>query len=68
MKAKKLLDSCVEEMIATSKKSIRDMLNEAKEHKVIIEKNDENGNLIYYMNYPTHLLEKVVSDQFLDNI
>ena len=47
-------------MLSHSNQGIKDLLREAKDHKVILEKPDENGKLTYQMNYPPHVLEMVV--------
>jgi hypothetical protein len=46
---KDLLELCVEHMLAFSQKQIKDYLHEAKDHKVILERTDENGHQILYM-------------------
>jgi hypothetical protein len=60
---KDLLELCVEHMLAFSQKMIKDYLHEAKDHKVILERTDENGHQILYMGYPVVLLEKVANDE-----
>ena len=41
---------------------MKDYLHEAKDHKVVLERTDEQGFTYLYMNYPVQLLEKIVSD------
>jgi hypothetical protein len=50
-------------MLAYSQKMIKDYLHEAKDHKVVHERTDEQGHSYLYMQYPTMLLEKVANDE-----
>ena len=50
-------------MVAYNSKAIKDYLLEAKDHKVVIEKTDDKGNIILMINYPTNILEKIANDQ-----
>ena len=61
IKMKQLLQICVEKMIQQTSKQLKEQLSEAKDHKVVIEKLDENGNIVFSMNYPAYLLEKIVN-------
>ncbi len=58
-----LLTKCIEHMLAYSQKMIKDYLHEAKDHKIVHERTDEQGHQYMYMQYPTLLLEKVANDE-----
>ncbi|TNV78862.1 hypothetical protein FGO68_gene498 [Halteria grandinella] len=60
---KELMNLCVENMLAFSQKAIKDYLHEAKDHKVIHERTDENGHQILFMTYNPVLLEKISNDE-----
>lgn len=60
---RELMNKCVENMLATSQKQVKDYLHEAKDHKVVNERTDENGHQIIYMTYPVMLLEKLANDE-----
>ena len=49
-------------MRAHSHKGLKDYLHEAKDHKIVIEKTNDDGNTILYMPYNPLVLEKIVSD------
>ena len=49
-------------MIATSQKGLKDYLNEAKDHKMVLERVDEQGNTILFMSYPTQVLQKIADN------
>ena len=57
-----LLYKCVDNMLAYNQKGIKDYLHEAKDHKIIHEKNDENGHQILFMKYDNHILEKIANE------
>lgn len=63
IKMKDLFAICVDEMLLHNQKALKEYLLEAKDHKIIHEKTDENGFLVLYMKYPNHLLEKIVGDE-----
>jgi len=58
-----LMSKCVENMLAYSQKQIKDSLHEARDHKVVHERTDENGHQIFFMTYPLPLLEKLAADE-----
>eukprot|EP00347_Sterkiella_histriomuscorum_P017627 403348615 len=58
-----LVSYCVESMIAYSTKTIKDMLSEAFDHKVLIYKPDANGENLILLNYPQIILERLVSNE-----
>ena len=60
---RELLSKCVENMLATSQKQIKDLLHEARDHKVVHERTDENGHQMLFMTYPLQLLEKLAADE-----
>lgn len=60
---KELLIKCIENMVAHSQKTLKDYLHEAKDHKVVIEKTDEQGFVFLLINYPTNVLEKIVNEE-----
>ena len=62
MRQKELLDKCIEECILMNSRDVKGQLNEAKDHKVVLERQDENGFTIYFMPFPDHLLEKIIED------
>lgn len=64
IKVKELLNQCVENMLCTSTKEIRELVAEARDHKVIHEKFDERGFMLYFMTYPPTMLEKIISENF----
>lgn len=41
---------------------MRELLNEAKDHKVVLERTDEDGQVFFYMNYSNIILEKISKD------
>ena len=48
---KDLFEKCVEATLAHSHKGLKDYLHEAKDHKIVLEKQDGNGNTVLYMPY-----------------
>ena len=62
IKIKELLNQCVEDMLCTSSKEIRELVAEAKDHKVVQERNDEKGFMLYFIPYPPNMLEKIIND------
>jgi len=44
-------------------KGLKDYLHEAMDHKILLEKNMEDGQSILMMPYPSVVLEKIVNDQ-----
>ena len=60
---RELMGKCVENMLANSQKQIKDQLHEARDHKVIHERTDQNGHQIVYLNYSLQLLEKVAANE-----
>ena len=58
-----LYNICVENMLASSHKNLKDYLHEAKDHKIVIEKVTDCGQPILSMPYSVHVLEKIVNDQ-----
>jgi len=60
----KLVEECTEKMLAYSKKMVIDYLREAKDHKVIHERTDDNGLLTLYMTYSSHVMDIIVNDDF----
>jgi len=49
-------------MLAHSNAGLKELLNEAKDHKVVQERTDEEGQVLFYMNYSNIILEKIVKD------
>jgi hypothetical protein len=49
-------------MLAHSHKDLKDYLHEAKDHKIVIEKTNDEGNTILYMPYNSIVLEKIVNN------
>lgn len=62
IKIRDLLAKCVENMLATSQKALKEYLNEAKDHKIVQERVDEQGSTWLFMSYPTQLLQKIVDE------
>ena len=60
---KDLYELCVDATVATSQKGLKDSLNEAKDHKVVHEKTDDQGHQMLTMTYPVVLLEKIANDE-----
>ncbi|CDW84995.1 origin recognition complex subunit 2-like [Stylonychia lemnae] len=56
---KELLIMCVEKMIALSQQQIKEMLREAIDHKLIIERPDAKGKIIYQIENPLQVIEKL---------
>ena len=52
-------------MLATSQKALKEYLFEAKDHKIVQERVDEQGITFLWMHYPAQLLQKIV-DNTLD--
>jgi len=50
-------------MCCHSMKGLKDYLHEAMDHKILLEKNMEDGQSILMMPYPSVVLEKIVNDQ-----
>jgi len=44
-------------MLAYSQKMLKEYLNEAKDHKVVQERTDDQGFTYLFMNYPTPTLQ-----------
>ena len=62
MKIKDLLNECVENMLCNNQKGLKDYLSEARDHKVVLERLDEQGYTYMFMTYPPTILEKIVKD------
>ena len=62
IKQKELLDRCIEECILMNQKEIKTQLNEAKDHKVVLERQDEHGFTVYMLPFPLNVLEKVIEE------
>ena len=45
-----------------SMRDLKQQLNEAKDHKLIIERSDE-GTTMYQIPYNTHVLDKILSEE-----
>ena len=60
--ANELLNLCIELMILMSMRDLKQQLNEAKDHKLIIERSDE-GTTMYQIPYNTHVLDKILSEE-----
>ena len=56
VKIKVLLNLCVENMLCTNQKGLKDYLSESKSHKIVIEKLDENGYTWLFMPYNSVVL------------
>ena len=41
---------------------LKEYLAEAKDHKVVLERTDDSGSTLMYMNYPPLLLEKIAKE------
>ena len=65
IKIRDLLSVCIDKMLATSQKGLKEYLNEARDHKIVQERVDDAGNTYLYMHYPTHMLEKIAKGQSL---
>lgn len=50
-------------MLATSQKGLKEYLHEAKDHKIVQERVDDQGSTFLYMQYPAQLLQKIVEDK-----
>ena len=59
IKPRGLLDACTDAMLCYNNQSMKEYLNEAKDHKVVMEKTDEDGQTYFYMPYASNLLEKI---------
>lgn len=57
-----LVQLCVENMLANNQKALKEYLAEAKDHKVVQERIDQDGYTWLFMNYPPLVLEKIVND------
>ena len=49
IKIRDLLAKCVEAMLATSQKALKEYLHEAKDHKIVQERVDDQGCTFLYM-------------------
>ena len=49
-------------MLAHSHKNLKEYLHEAKDHKIVIEKTNEDGNTMLYMPFGAQILEKIAND------
>jgi len=49
-------------MLATSQKALKEYLNEAKDHRIVQERVDEQGIMYLCMHYPSQLLQKIVDN------
>jgi hypothetical protein len=59
----KLVDIMIDEMIATSKDNLRNMLNEPKDHDIIQTK-DINGKEVFKLNLEKEILEKLKNGDY----
>ena len=57
-----MLNLCVENMLCTNQKGLKDYLAESKSHKIVIERIDEHGYTWLFMPYNPVVLQKIVSD------
>ena len=62
VKIKVLLNLCVENMLCNNQKGLKDYLAEAKDHKVVLERQDETGYTWLFISYPPLVLEKIIND------
>jgi chromosome segregation and condensation protein ScpB len=63
IRPKALLAICENAMLAHSNTGLKELLNEAKDHKVVLERTDEDGQVYFYMSYSNMILEKIWKDQ-----
>ena len=61
-----LLNKCLEEMVAHSKRMIKEMLHEALDHKIVREKTNELGHKYFVMRYSNEILEKIANEEVED--
>ncbi len=50
-------------MLVYAQKPLKEYLSEARDHKVIIEKEESDGKTHIYMNYPRAILEKLIQKE-----
>lgn len=48
-----------------SSRDLKQQLQEAKDHKVVLEKMEDTQTM-YYMPFPGHMLDKILSDELQD--
>jgi len=54
-------------MLAHSHKGLKDYLHEAKDHKIVLERVNEEGQTVLSMPYVPQVLEKIVNNQLHDD-
>lgn len=62
IRPKDLLSICENAMLAHNMAGLKELLNEAKDHKLVLERTDEDGQVFFYMNYSNIILEKISKD------
>ena len=63
--ASDLLNLCIEQMIIMSNRDLKQQLQEAKDHKVVIEKMEDTQTM-YYMPFPGPMLDNILKNELQD--
>lgn len=64
IKEKELFENCIEQTILSDLKTLKDLLHEVRDHKLLFEKEDKDGNSYLYLKLKSNILEKIVNNQF----
>mmetsp|Transcript_83078 Transcript_83078/g.173909 ORF Transcript_83078/g.173909 Transcript_83078/m.173909 type:complete len:430 (+) Transcript_83078:130-1419(+) len=59
----KLLEVTTDRMIASTASKLRSLLNELKDHEVIVWKNAQDGGTVVHLNYSTRVLERLADGE-----
>ena len=64
IKEKELYEEWVEHWVLSDiKKTLKELLREVRDHKILFEKEDKEGNSYMYLKLKSNILEKIINDQ-----
>ena len=63
MKEKELFEDCIDNQVVFDIKSLKDLLKEMRDHKILYEKEDKEGNSFLYLKLKNNILEKILNNQ-----
>jgi hypothetical protein len=62
IKEKELYEECVEHTLLSDIKTLKDLLREVRDHKILFEKEDKDGNTFMYLKLKSNILEKIINN------
>ncbi|CAI2366927.1 unnamed protein product [Moneuplotes crassus] len=63
MKERELYEECVDMQSITDIKTLKDILREIRDHKILFEREDKEGNSYLYLKLKASILEKIIKNQ-----